>query len=255
MIIMQTMTSDERVEHVLASESRRRILTALRSSPHPLGTEAVAAAVGLRPATARFHLDLLASAGLVERGAERRAGVGRPAILYSAAAPGSGDGPGGTAVASTPAEAGGRDGYRELAGVLAGQIAHSADPAAAAREAGRRWADALGIERGGADAEPTAAVERVVGMLERLGFAPRTRDEGLRIDLRRCPFEEVARQQRGVVCGAHAALTDETLQRLGGRVRLDRLEPFVSDRPLLCVLHLRRADAGTSGGAAAGIAG
>ena len=228
----------------------------LRSSSHPLGTHAVAGAVGLRPATARFHLDLLASAGLVERVVERRAGVGRPAILYSVAAPGPGDGSGGTApVASTPPEAGRRDGYRELAGVLAGQIADSADPAAAAREAGRRWADALGIERGGADAGPTAVVERVVGMLERLGFAPRTRDGGLRIDLRQCPFEEVARQQRGVVCGAHAALTDETLQRLGGSVRLNRLEPFVSDRPLLCVLHLRRADAGLSDGAPAGIAG
>lgn len=243
------MTSDERIDRVLASESRRGILEVLRGSVRPLTTEAVAAAVGLRPATVRFHLDLLVSAGLVERSAQRRATAGRPAIMYSAAA-GDGAHPSGIATASSDGDQ--VEGYRQLAGVLANQIAGSADPAAAASEAGRRWADALGVEGGGTDAGPAAAVDRVVGMFERLGFAPGTGDAGMRIDLRRCPYEDVARLQRGVVCGAHAALTDETLQRLGGSVRLDRLEPFVSDAPLLCVVRLRHDDGGPASGATGG---
>ena len=73
-----------RVHRVLASESRSTLLELLRSSGRPMSVTEAAEAVGLHPSTTRLHLDLLVSAGLVDRAAERRPTAGRPAIRYSA---------------------------------------------------------------------------------------------------------------------------------------------------------------------------
>ena len=254
--------TEMRVRHILAAESRSVLLTALRTAGRPLSVTEAAEVLGLRPGTARFHLDLLVSAGLVDRQAERRATAGRPRIRYAARPAATGDGH------EPPAPAASDDGYRRLASVLAGQLSGLDDPAGAAREAGRRWIEGAGAgpEASGLGAGATApgpeaggvvpgasagslpaddAVTAVAGLMDRLGFAPDLPVVGDRIQLRRCPFEAVARDHRAVVCGVHAGMLEQTFERLGGAVGVTRLEPFASDDPLLCVVHLQRAPTST----------
>ncbi len=226
-----------RVRHVLAAESRSVLLTALRTAGRPLSVTEAAEVLGLRTGTARFHLDLLVSAGLVDRQAERRATAGRPRIRYAARPAATGDGQ------EPPAPAASEDGYRRLASVLASQLSGMDDPAGAAREAGRRWIEGAGVVPGASAGSLPAddAVTAVAGIMDRLGFAPDLPVVGDRIQLRRCPFEAVARDHRAVVCGVHAGMLEQTFERLGGAVGVTRLEPFASDDPLLCVVHLQRA--------------
>jgi len=216
--------SDARPPHpVLESATRRELLALLRTTGRPMSVAEAARRVGLQVSTTRLHLDLLASAGLVERTAERRATVGRPRIHYAAAR------------ARGRAS---RDDFEGLAVAMAHQLSSVPDPAEAAREAGRRWTEALDVPADASPATPEAAVQAVVGLMDRLGFEPAAPDPG-RVELRRCPFESIARQERGVVCGIHEGMLVETFRRFGGTVELAGLEPFAVDAPLLCVVHLR----------------
>lgn len=209
---------------VLRSESRSALMDLLRAAGRPLSVVEAAGRVGLQPSTTRLHLDLLASAGLVDRTVERRATAGRPRIHYAA----------------SPARDGTTlDDYEGLASALAGQLSGSPDPVSAAREAGRRWSEALAVPADTVPATPEAAVEAVATLMDRLGFAPDRPAGANRLDLRHCPFEAVARQQRGVVCGVHEGVLEETFRRLGGHVEVARLDAFAVDDPLLCVVHLR----------------
>lgn len=232
MIIIASMAETRDTHHILKAESRSALLALLRAMGRPLSVTEAAEQIGLRPSTTRFHLDLLASAGLVDRTVERRAAAGRPRIHYTAR-PAGDDLPFGE--------------YEGLAGALADQLSGTPDPVAAAREAGRRWTETLGIAGDGVPATPDEAIVAVAGHMDRLGFAP-DRPSGMdRINLRHCPFEAVARRQRGVVCGVHAGMLEETFRRLGGAVEVERLDAFANDEPLLCVVHLQRVSrAGTN---------
>ncbi len=234
-ITMVYMTADGRTARVLSSESRAALMAALQAAGRALSLAEAAQQVGLRPSTTRFHLDLLVSAGLVDRTAERRATAGRPRIHYTVRP---------TIRGTTP------DDYEGLAMALADELAETLDPVSAAREAGRRWAEALSVPRDAVAAAPEAAVEAVTGLLDRLGFAPDRPADPDRINLRRCPFETVARKQRGVVCGVHAGMLEETFRRFGRAVEVGQLEAFAVDEPLLCVVHLRRPTTQRSDGAA-----
>ncbi|MGH3847883.1 MAG: helix-turn-helix domain-containing protein, partial [Pseudonocardiaceae bacterium] len=102
-------------------ESRARVLTALQDAGEPLGVSEVAERVGLHANTARFHLDALVEAGMVERAMEDREQPGRPRTLYTARPDG--------------ARAGQRS-YRLLAEILTSYIAaENPQPAQAARQA------------------------------------------------------------------------------------------------------------------------
>jgi predicted ArsR family transcriptional regulator len=231
------MAPAQPIHRVLASERRAALVAVLEGAGRPLSAAEAGAAIGLGPSTTRHHLELLASAGLAERAAERRSTAGRPTILYSI--PGPEVTP---AAPATPAaeEPDGND-YQRLASVLAFQLSGTADPAGAAREAGRRWIEALDVPRGGEPLEPDEAIAEVLALMGRLGFAPERPAGEDRLELLRCPFEAVAREHRAVVCGVHQGMLEETFARLGGRVDVDGLEPFVRDVPLLCVVALRRA--------------
>jgi predicted ArsR family transcriptional regulator len=179
------------------------------------------------------------TAGLVTRTVEREARAGRPSLRYAAAPP---------PAAAEGADAGGHDDLarlRQLASVLAGHIGEAADPAAAARQAGQRWSEELAGAEGGGALPGVDPVEALASLLDRLGFAPE-RPRRDRIWLRRCPFEEVARQHRAVVCGVHQGMLEQTAERLGLDSAGIGLDPFAVDEPLLCVVRLadgtRRAD-------------
>jgi len=217
------MPAGERQRHrVLAGISRSRLLAVLRQSAGPMGVRELATAVGLHPNTAREHLDQLVEAGLVTCRTAAPAGRGRPGLRYAAE--------------RSNAEAD-PHAYRALAGVLAAELAGRDDAIEAAIRAGERW--------GGRAAEATTpvggadeAVDRLVGMLDGLGFAPE-RDPGATeapIRLRRCPFGSLARERGDVVCNVHLGLMRGALRELGSPLDAVSLEPFVE--PDLCVAHL-----------------
>jgi predicted ArsR family transcriptional regulator len=241
MITMASMTQPAQRHRVLASDSRRALLAALRAAGRPLSVAEAAETINLQPSTTRFHLDLLVSAGLVESSAERRTGPGRPALRYrertaedESVAPASGGRSAGAALAPV-----GEDNYQQLASVLAGSLSLEMDPSRAARDAGRRWSQALSVDPGGSS-DP---IEAVVELMDRLGFAPERPVVSDELRLNRCPFEVVARESRQVVCGVHQGMLEETFRHLGGSVGVSGLVPFVNNEPLLCVVHLTRSTA------------
>ena len=171
--------------------------------------------------TVRNHLDLLVENGFATRLRDSAARRGRPRYVYYAAAPDS-----------SPAEAQLRN-YRLLASVFAAYLHEAEDPQAAAEEAGRRFG-ARSIDLAGA--APSAALERVVRMLDDIGFQPELVAGGSEIRLRHCPFHELARDRPEVVCSIHLGLIRGALQQLGAPEEALRLVPFVT--PTLCVVEI-----------------
>jgi len=216
----------------LAGPSRQALLALLQRVGRPLDASEAGAAVGLHTNTARVHLDLLCSAGLLTRRTEDRSTRGRPRVLYEVA----------SAVESLVGQHGteGEEaGYRELARLLAQQLSELPDVPEGAVRAGRRWAAALEkvpSPAGAVSAEQGVAV--VTDLLERLGFRPEADLAAGELRLRRCPYVEVAKDNRVVVCGVHLGMLNATLERLGAPVEAVGLDPLVSEQPTLCVARL-----------------
>ncbi len=227
MVNIASVTADDpstRTHQVLAAPRRAELLALLRASAEPLTVVEAADAVDLHTNTTRLHLDLLVQVGLAERVTEQRTSPGRPRTLYRATA--------------QPAEAD-DDSYRALAGVLADGLAATKDPGRAAIEAGERWARALDERAGltGATQSVSVAVE-LEQLLDELGFEPEMDLPHGLIRLHRCPFAEVAKSNRTVVCGVHLGMLRASLHRLGAASERVELESFVTEEPLLCLVHL-----------------
>jgi predicted ArsR family transcriptional regulator len=60
------------------------------------------------------------------------------------------------------------------------------------------------------------------------------------LQLRQCPFLEVARQHRDVICALHLGLMRGALDLMRAPVTADELAPFVE--PGLCVARLTARD-------------
>lgn len=222
---------DPRTHRVLAGASRVRVLEFLRARGAALTAPEVAMEVGLHANTVRLHLDQLADAGLVTREREPRRGPGRPRLLFAAVPPKAPP----PAAENAPDE----DGYRVLAGILAGHLEREAgaDAAAEAMAAGRDWARTLTPTDGRpAPGTPAEARQRVVQVLDGLGFAPADTGPERPIELHRCPFHQVAEEHSLVVCGVHLGLMQGVLDDVAAPLRATRLEPFVA--PGLCLAHL-----------------
>jgi predicted ArsR family transcriptional regulator len=213
-----------RRHRALADPSRARILAEL-AREGPLDARALAARVGLHVNTARVHLNALADAGLVEGETLAPQGRGRPRVAYRAT--GTGD-----------EEVGRR--YRLLAEILTALVARFG-PAAQTQleEIGDAWGHYL-VESPPpfAALSDREAVERLVALLADVGFEPTLAHDrrGRRILMRPCPFLELARQHREVICPIHLGLIRGALAELGAATKATKLEPFV--RPDRCVAHL-----------------
>ena len=156
---------------------------------------------------------------------------GRPRVLYESAT-----GPEDPLCASA-AQTG--TAYVELAQLLAGQLIEMEDAPAKAVRAGRRWAAALDSSplKAGAPS-PGEAMTTVAGLFEGLGFDPELVPEQDRILLHACPYVEVARGARPVVCGMHLGMLKATLERLDAPLEVTGFHPFVQQDPLLCLVTL-----------------
>jgi predicted ArsR family transcriptional regulator len=215
---------------LLGETSRARLLAVLRAADEPQDVHALARAVGLHANTTREHLDRLVDAGLVQVMPATDGAPGRPRLLYESVVAGG----------AGPRD---EDAYRVLAGVLAAEIARSADPRTSIAEAGARWGRVLaragGPLSGGSEVE---AVDRLVEVLADVGFAPRLPDGGGPIELHACPFRDLAEERPDVVCGVHLGLMRGALAELGAPIRAVGLRPFVG-----LELCLAEVGAGTRG--------
>jgi predicted ArsR family transcriptional regulator len=225
--MMKMPEHQPRTRDVLATDRRSGLLAALRDAGRPLSVGEAAAAIGTAESTARFHLSMLVSGGLVTRTPERRASAGRPSWRYF------------VAPATNPAGPGEAGRYEQLAEVLAGQLGGTAGAAAAAREAGRRWASAAaGVGPADERMDAARAMAAIADLMDRLGFDPERPVTGGELRLHACPFESVARRHRAVVCGVHLGMLEQSIEALDAGLAVAGLEPFHADDPLTCVARL-----------------
>lgn len=204
---------------------RAEVLDRLRAARGPLGVLDLAAATGLHPNTARFHLDGLVDDGLATRETEERTTPGRRRVLYAARG-----------------EASGQTSYGLLAEMLTGLVVTMGGGRAQAAEAGRDWGRHL-VEsdlpsQRASDEESLARLERV---LDDVGFAPETLQDGpvAVVNLRHCPFRDVAVRHTDVVCALHLGLMQGALAELRSPWQATGLDPFVE--PTLCVARIERS--------------
>jgi len=233
--MVQTRGRDATTHHALAGESRQSLLSFLRRRRRAVDAAEAGEAVGLHRNTARTHLDMLVRAGLVTRRLEERTVPGRPRILYEV-----------TRATHDERDIPTDGGYRQLARLLADQLTEVPDARSEAIRAGRRWATT--VERRpipNRALTPPEAVQVVVELLDDLGFEPEPAPSAdpERILLHNCPFADVARDNRAIVCAIHLGMLTATFERLDAPITLAGLDPFLDDEPLLCAVRLETRSA------------
>lgn len=206
---------------------RRAIVDLLRATSEPRTITEIAEQLGVHGNTIRFHLDALIADELVERVDGVATGPGRPAAAYRAVR------------RMDPA---GPRAYRLLAEVLASLASELPESSEAAVRAGRSWgAHAIGsVPRGDADEQPE--IKQLLRLLTDTGFEPHVdENDPATIELRHCPFLEIAYDRREVICPIHLGLMQGALSELDAPSTVDRLEPFA--QPDRCIAHLRQLPA------------
>jgi predicted ArsR family transcriptional regulator len=214
----------------LAVASRLRLLDVLRASEDPLDVRELAAACGLHVTTVRFHLDVLADAGLVRSRAGQSGTRGRPRRLYS---------PASRAVAP-----GAHTGYELLSALLARHWAGDRDERAQrAEQAGWAWTGQR--ELAPAPPAPTVTLDEaalhVNAVFAELGFDPELAHDGdsLQIRLHACPFRAIAATHPEVVCSIHLGMLRRALADVEAPPTTVGLLPFV--QPHLCLAQITPA--------------
>ncbi|RBQ17818.1 transcriptional regulator [Spongiactinospora rosea] len=195
----------------------------LKAAPAPLPITEIADRLGVHTNTVRFHLDRLLESGQVERALPAHRTAGRPPQLFRAVR------------GMDPA---GPRHYRVLAEVLADTLGAEPEPQARAVEAGRAWGRRYG---GAPDPAGRTHVQRLVALLDDLGFAPEQAGRPPRIELRSCPFLELAADRPQIVCPVHLGLMQGAMDAWGAAETVDRLDPFVTAD--VCVAHLTGGEA------------
>ncbi|MGW9627481.1 helix-turn-helix transcriptional regulator [Microbacterium sp. NPDC055521] len=216
----------------LADETRRALYEHVVSQPDAVTREAAATAVGVPAHMARFHLDKLVEAGLLETEFRRLSGragpgAGRPSKLYRRA--------GRTVSISLPERR-----YDLVGHVLAGAIERA--------DAGMPLRDALdqvshdegrSIAGSAADADDRDEVDRLTAVLTAQGFEPRREADGAAggdaVILSNCPFDSLAREHTELVCSANLSLLRGVLDGL----HCDHLRAFGEPHAGRCCVVIR----------------
>lgn len=182
----------------LADPVRRRLYNYVASCDEPVSRDDAAAAAEIGRTLAAYHLDKLAEAGLLVTSYARPAGrggpgAGRPAKRYARAERE-------LAVSVPPRN------YQLLARLLADAVAGDDSGAvraavhAAARRAGQAAAAEIGTD--------------VAEALRQCGYEPVRTGEG-GIELRNCPFHQLAQEHTELVCGLNHQLVQGLLEAAG----------------------------------------
>jgi predicted ArsR family transcriptional regulator len=205
----------------LAEPARRALYLYVVSRPDAVSRDEAAQGVELPRHTAKFHLDRLVDAGLLEVEFRRLTGrqgpgAGRPAKLYRRA---SSD-----VSVSLPVRRYG----------LAGEILASAMErlprsrkrvpdvvAASAREAGQQAGTAARTSEIGGRAR--TALDSLLALLTAHGYEPRR--EGNTVVLANCPFHDLSRRHTELICGMNAEFIGGLCAGLGQESVEPRLDP------------------------------
>lgn len=208
----------------LADRSRLALLRVLEAAGAAVDAHTLAERVGLHVNTVRWHLAILAEAGLVSEERSQPGGRGRPRNAYRLVPGALEDQPGG---------------FHLLAEILADSLARGGH-SELVEETGRARGRTL-VPQGSEDATAAEATAQVMKMLEVFGFRPRLQRErgGRRIAMRPCPFGDTAAKYSAIVCPVHLGLMRGALETLRAPLEVTGLEPFA--RPDLCIAHLRQA--------------
>jgi predicted ArsR family transcriptional regulator len=175
---------------------RRDLYEWVVAQARPVGREEAAKALKITRALATFHLDRLATAGLLEGGYRRLSGrvgpgAGRPARVYWRAAE--------EFSVSLPERR-----YERVAQLFASALERLVDKSVPAplQTAARE----LGEQLGAAERKGTPGT-RLVAALKAGGYEP-VADEAEAIRLRNCPFDALADEHRSLVCGTNLAIAE-----------------------------------------------
>jgi predicted ArsR family transcriptional regulator len=218
---MDDVLPAEKIHRALADERRARLVDELRRAPRGLDVQELSRRVTLHPNTVRWHLGILADAGIVTSRAEARSSPGRPRIVYSLA---------------DHTDVGDESGHRLLATIVTGVLAEVEDGEARAERAGCAWGRYLVRRPPGRRAGDAEAMQEVVELLTAQGFRPET--DGNAIHMHHCPYRDLA---PGVVCPFHLGLIAGAPDVLGSGRAGDHLDAFVEAS--LCTATLRRRQA------------
>ncbi len=210
--------SDDALDRLapLADPVRRRLYDFVVGQPDAVDRDAAAAGVAIGRPLAAFHLDRLATSGLLDVEYHRRSGrsgpgAGRPAKFYRRARGRE------TSVSLPPRR------YDEVAEILAEGVERSADARGEALEAARR--------RGHEIAAATPAPHDRAALLEALtgrGYEPTIDADGT-IRLRNCPFDRLATDHRELTCSLNLAMLTavaEDHDAAGVEARADPIDGF-----------------------------
>lgn len=197
-----------------------------------VGREEAARAVSVSHTLAGFHLDRLVEEGLLESSFRRLSGragpgAGRPAKLYRRS--------GRQLAVSLPQRS-----YELAARIFAAAI--DSNGARLTRTALSRAARLIGT-RIGADAKSRAGsrpdrkrlLAGAIAALAANGYEPER--AGREIRLRNCPFHELVKDHRELVCGMNLALVEGVVHGLD----LSGAKPALDSKPAGCCVSLRLA--------------
>jgi predicted ArsR family transcriptional regulator len=202
-----------RADDPLGQPTRARLFALLEEARQPLGSERLAAELGLHVNGVRRHLERLEAAGLVAR-AKVRGARGRPRDQWSIAAA---TGPGGRRP----------EAYGDLARWLTRALARGPGGLAQLERSGRE----IGRELAPADSDPSAESFRAA--LAALGFQPELEvdEEGTaRCKLCNCPYRDSVVESPDVVCTLHRGITAGLVDVLAPGGSLTVFEPHDPDR-------------------------
>lgn len=195
---------------LLDEPARRALYDWVVAQHRPVGREEAAAALGLSRSLATFHLDRLATAGLLDTAYQRLndrrgPGAGRPARVYWRADR--------ELAISLPERR-----YELAARTLAEALEQEGDDAATAARAagfaaGKRLAASI---QGQTGRRSPAAVLRQA--LSAQGYEPAPPDETRVIRLLNCPFHALVQEHRPLVCGMNLAMAEGLVDAIGQRL-------------------------------------
>lgn len=199
---------------------RHRLYRHVASHASPVSRDDASGALGIPRSVAAFHLDKLAKLGLLEIEYHRPPGrdgpgAGRPAKFYRRAA--------GEIAMSVPERR-----YDLAARLLAQAVESALDPSVPIAEALRTAARDYGHTIG-ARFDPAARrsrrrlLARLADLLAEHGYEPRVGND--RVTLANCPFQMLAEDHRGLVCGMNHDLIEGVLEAAGITEVDARLDP------------------------------
>src|SRR5262252_10615345 len=199
---------------------RRRLYEYVSDAGRPVSREEAAEAAGITRTLAAYHLDKLAGAGLLATTYRRPAGragpgAGRPAKLYQQAERE-------LSVSVPPRE------YELLARLLAEAAESDTTGRVRSTLSGVAWS--VGRQAG------TEAGGDLATALHGCGYQPHATPDG-GIELRNCPFHQLAQEHRDLVCGLNLSLIEGVIS---GSAR-PRARAVLSPAPGRCCVVVRGA--------------